>query len=58
MSMQTIAESMMARTIESPKDTLSGQKDEKMLGIIQRLKDDFGDYSDPLSYDWTWRETD
>lgn len=29
---------------------------EESGGIIQRLKDDFGDYTDPLSYDWSWRE--
>lgn len=28
------------------------------LGVIEHLKDEFGDYSDPLTYDWTWRETD
>jgi hypothetical protein len=28
------------------------------LAIIEHLKEEFGDYSDPLSYDWTWRETD
>jgi hypothetical protein len=27
-------------------------------GLIERLKEEFGDYSDPLTYDWTWRETD
>ncbi len=58
MAMQIITEPMMAGTIETPQDTRSGLKDEKALGIIQRLKDDFGDYSDPLTYDWTWRETD
>ena len=58
MSMQAITEPTMTRTIESPQDTRSGQTDEKALGVIQRLKDDFGDYSDPMTYDWTWRETD
>lgn len=28
------------------------------LAIIERLKEEFGDYTDPLTYDWTWRETD
>ena len=28
------------------------------LGVIERLKDQFGDYSDPLTYDWTWWDTD
>lgn len=27
-------------------------------GIIQRLKEEFGDYTDPLMYDWSWRESD
>lgn len=29
---------------------------QESAGIIQRLKDDFGDYKDPLMYDWSWRE--
>jgi hypothetical protein len=28
------------------------------LAVIERLKDQFGDYSDPLTYDWTWWDTD
>lgn len=33
-------------------------KTEQALGVIERLKDEFGDYTDPLTYDWTWREKD
>ena len=58
MSMHAIAEPMMASAIESPQDTRSSQNEEKTLSVVQRLKDDFGDYSDPMTYDWTWRETD
>jgi hypothetical protein len=28
------------------------------LALVEQLKEEFGDYSDPLTYDWTWRETD
>ena len=28
------------------------------LGVIELLKDQFGDYSDPLIYDWSWWDTD
>ncbi len=28
------------------------------LGVIEHLKEQFGDYSDPNAYDWTWRETE
>ncbi len=36
----------------------STEKINEPIGVIERLKDQFGDYSDPLTYDWTWRETD
>jgi hypothetical protein len=32
--------------------------EQQPLGIIDHLKEQFGDYSDPMTYDWTWRETD
>ncbi len=38
--------------------TPSAEKINEPIGVIERLKDQFGDYSDPLTYDWTWRETD
>jgi hypothetical protein len=27
-------------------------------GIIEHLKEEFGDYSDPMTYDWGKHETD
>lgn len=39
-------------------DELSTPCNEQPLGVIDCLKEEFGDYSDPSSYDWTWRETD
>ncbi len=38
--------------------TISEQDSGQARGMIDHLKDEFGDYSDPLTYDWTWRETD
>ena len=32
--------------------------DEQDLPVVQLLKEQFGDYSDPQAYDWSWRETD
>ncbi len=36
----------------------SNHRDEATLAVVERLKEEFGDYSDPMTYDWTWRETD
>jgi hypothetical protein len=33
-----------------------GQDHEQELPVADLLKDQFGDYSDPLAYDWSWRE--
>jgi hypothetical protein len=30
----------------------------EIRGMVDHMKEEFGDYSDPLTYDWTWRETD
>ncbi len=38
--------------------TQVNQYDEQELAVVQLLKDQFGDYSDPQAYDWSWRETD
>ena len=32
--------------------------DDQDLPVVERLKEQFGDYSDPQAYDWSWRETD
>jgi len=34
----------------------NGQGDEPELPLAERLKEQFGDYSDPYAYDWSWRE--
>jgi len=28
------------------------------VGFIERLKEEFGDYSDLTTYDWSWHEAD
>jgi len=39
-------------------ETRSQQNEQQVIGIAENLKEEFGDYSDPMTYDWTWRETD
>ena len=42
---------------DQSEETASGS-DEQELPVVQLLKEQFGDYSDPQAYDWSWRETD
>ena len=57
--MQSAAKILLEDASQSPQcSTRPDPAEEQASGVIQRLKDDFGDYSDPLTYDWTWRETD
>lgn len=32
--------------------------DDQDLPVAELLKEQFGDYSDPQAYDWSWRESD
>ena len=44
---------------DGPSDATSiSHADEQELAVVQLLKDQFGDYSDPQAYDWSWREAD
>jgi len=38
-------------------ETSSGVN-EQDLPVVELLKEQFGDYSDPQAYDWSWRESD
>jgi hypothetical protein len=44
--------------LESANESVICETSQEPLAIIEHLKEEFGDYSDPMSYDWTWRETD
>ena len=43
---------------EGPSEETVSSTDEQDLPVVQLLKEQFGDYSDPQAYDWSWRETD
>ncbi len=58
MTLNVVSETSVEGT-DGPSDAVpSGQVDEQELAVVQLLKEQFGDYSDPQAYDWSWRETD
>jgi hypothetical protein len=46
------------RPAPSAPEVFYSEASNEPLGVIAHLKDEFGDYSDPMTYDWTWIETD
>lgn len=58
MSSQAAAEIHPFATNDVKKEQIATSSKDQPLGVIEHLKEEFGDYSDPTAYDWTWRETD
>lgn len=58
MTLKVAAQTPVEGIDMSSSDTQISQSDEQELAVVQLLKDQFGDYSDPQAYDWSWREAD
>ncbi len=58
MPLKVVTKTQIESTNQPSDDTQISQYDEQELAVVQLLKDQFGDYSDPQAYDWSWRETD
>ncbi len=52
------AATLAEERIPVAEEKISPTCNDQPLGVIELLKEQFGDYSDPNDYDWTWRETE
>ncbi len=58
MNLNVVAKTPIEGTDRPSDESQISRSDEQELAVVQLLKDQFGDYSDPQAYDWSWRETD
>lgn len=58
MTLNVVTETRIEGAYSPSDETQVGPCDEQELAVVQLLKDQFGDYSDPQAYDWSWREAD
>jgi hypothetical protein len=58
MNLNVVAKTTIEGTDRPSDESQISHSDEQELAVVQLLKDQFGDYSDPQAYDWSWREAD